>query len=54
MAASLLDAFADDARDIAAQIGQRALEELLTAHRLWRDWLTEGRVRKFALVAEKP
>jgi SAM-dependent methyltransferase len=54
MAASLLEAFVDDARDIAAQIGQRALDELLTAHRLWRDWLTEGRVRKFALVAEKP
>jgi SAM-dependent methyltransferase len=53
MAASLLDAFADDAEDIAAQIGHRALDELLVAHRLWRDWLTEGRVRKFALVAEK-
>jgi SAM-dependent methyltransferase len=51
MAASLLDAFADDAEDIAAQIGHRALDELLVAHRLWRDWLTEGRVRKFAVVA---
>jgi len=37
--------------DIAAQIGHRALDELLVAHRLWRDWLTEGRVRKFAVVA---
>jgi SAM-dependent methyltransferase len=53
MAASLLGAFADDAQAIAAQIGQRALDELLVAHRLWRDWLTEGRVCKFALVAEK-
>ena len=30
-----------------------ALEELLVAHRLWSDWLREGRVRKLALVAEK-
>jgi hypothetical protein len=54
MADLLLAAFARDAQDIAAQIGHQALEELLVAHRLWRDWLTEGRVRKFALVAEKP
>ena len=27
--------------------------ELLAAHRLWSDWLASGRVRKFALVAEK-
>ena len=53
MADSLLDAFAADATDIAAQIGRRALEELLAAHRLWSDWLREGRVRKFAFVAEK-
>ena len=39
--------------DIAAQIGRRALEELLAAHRLWSDWLREGRVRKVAFVAEK-
>jgi SAM-dependent methyltransferase len=54
MADSLTDAFAADAEDIAAQIGHRALEELLTAHRLWSDWLREGRVRKIALLAEKP
>ena len=53
MADSLLGAFADDAADIAAQIGHRALEELLAAHALWSDWLREGRVRKIALVAEK-
>jgi SAM-dependent methyltransferase len=46
-------AFAEDADDIAAQIGRRALEELLAAHRLWIKWLDEGRVRKFALVAER-
>ena len=53
VADSLLDAFASDAPDIAAQIGHQALEELLVAHRLWSDWLREGRVRKIALVAEK-
>ncbi len=53
MAASLLGAFTDDAPDIAAQIGRQALDELLAAHALWRDWLSERRVCKFALVAQK-
>ncbi len=53
MADSLIDAFAADRSAIAAQVGDRALDELLAAHRLWRDWLREGRVRKFACVAEK-
>jgi SAM-dependent methyltransferase len=53
VADSLTDAFAADAPAISGQIGQRALEELLAAHRLWSDWLREGRVRKIALVAEK-
>ena len=53
MAESLIDAFAADATAIAAQIGRRALDELLAAHRLWSDWLESGRVRKFAFVAER-
>jgi hypothetical protein len=53
VADSLISAFAADATDIAAQIGHRALEELLAAHRLWSDWLREGRVRKIAFVTEK-
>ena len=53
VADSLIAAFAADATDIAAQIGGRALEELLAAHRLWSEWLREGRVRKLAFVAEK-
>jgi SAM-dependent methyltransferase len=52
-AASLTETYAADAVDIAAQIGDKALEELLSAHRLWSDWLGTGRVRKIALVAEK-
>jgi len=53
VADSLINAFTADAADIAAQIGPRALEELLAAHRLWSDWLREGRIRKIAFVAEK-
>ena len=53
VADSLINAFAADATAIAGQIGRRALEELLAAHRLWSDWLREGRVRKIAFVAEK-
>jgi SAM-dependent methyltransferase len=52
-AQALARAFAADADDIGAQIGRRALDELLAAHRLWIEWLDEGRVRKFALVAER-
>ena len=54
VADSLIDAFAADATAIAEQIGRSALEELLAAHRLWSDWLRDGRVRKIAFVAEKP
>ena len=53
MADALIDAFAADADAIAGQIGRQALEELLAAHRLWSEWLADGRVRKFAFVAEK-
>jgi SAM-dependent methyltransferase len=53
VAQALAGAFAADAEDIAAQIGRRALAELLAAHRRWIDWLGEGRVRKLALVAER-
>jgi hypothetical protein len=52
-AQALAGAFAADAADIAGQIGRRALDELLAAHRLWVGWLDEGRVRKLALVAER-
>jgi SAM-dependent methyltransferase len=53
VADSLITAFTADAAAIAGQIGRRTLEELLAAHRLWRDWLRDGRVRKIAFVAEK-
>jgi SAM-dependent methyltransferase len=50
---SLITAYTVHESDIAAHIGRRALDDLLAAHRLWSDWLREGRVRKFAFVAEK-
>ena len=53
MADSLIDAFTADRASIEVQIGRQALDELITGHRLWSDWLRDGRVRKFALVAQK-
>jgi SAM-dependent methyltransferase len=52
-AQALADAFAGDAAAIAVEIGRRALDELLAAHRLWVQWLDEGRVRKLALVVTR-
>jgi SAM-dependent methyltransferase len=52
-AQALLDAYAADAEAIAAQIGTRALDDILAAHRLWIEWLDAKRVRKLALVAER-
>jgi ubiquinone/menaquinone biosynthesis C-methylase UbiE len=53
VAESLINAFAADAAEIAGQIGRPAFDELMGAHRLWSDWLREGRVRKLAIVAER-
>lgn len=53
VAESLADAYAADAPAISSRIGDRALDELVAAHRLWSEWLARGRVRKFALVAER-
>jgi SAM-dependent methyltransferase len=52
-ARALAAAYAADAGAIAAQIGPRALDDLLAAHQLWVDWLAAGRVRKLALVATR-
>jgi len=50
---ALAQAFLADRRAISKKIGDRALDDLVTAHRLWSEWLGSGRVRKFAVVAEK-
>jgi hypothetical protein len=52
-AAALLQSFRTYSAEIAGQIGAQALDELIAAHQLWSDWLGGGRVRKFALVAER-
>jgi SAM-dependent methyltransferase len=52
-ARALTDAYAADAENIAAWIGHQALDDLLAAHRLWIEWIAEGRVRKLAIVAER-
>ena len=52
-ATALLRCYQADSPRIAGQIGTQATAELITAHQLWDDWLGSGRVRKFAMVAEK-
>jgi SAM-dependent methyltransferase len=52
-AEALMHAFSAHAEDIAVQIGDDALHDLLAAHRLWIEWLGDERVRKLALVAER-
>jgi hypothetical protein len=53
VATALLRCYRADSAQIAGQIGEQATAELITAHQLWSDWLGRGRVRKFAMVAEK-
>ncbi len=53
IATALHRSYRAESPGIAGQIGTQATAELITAHRLWSDWLGSGRVRKFAIVAEK-
>jgi len=53
IATALLRCYRADSPQIAGQIGTQATAELIIAHQLWSDWLGSGRVRKFAMVAEK-
>jgi SAM-dependent methyltransferase len=53
IATALLRCYRADSPQIAGQIGKQATAELITSHQLWTDWLGSGRVRKFAMVAEK-
>jgi SAM-dependent methyltransferase len=53
VARRLHDEFVADAKNISGHIGVDRLDSLLAAHRLWSDWLGQGRVRKFVFVAEK-
>jgi SAM-dependent methyltransferase len=53
IATALLRCYQADSPQIAGEIGTQATADLITAHQLWSDWLGSGRVRKFAMVAEK-
>ena len=53
IATALLRRYRADSPRIAGQVGTRATADLITAHQMWSDWLGSGRVRKFAMVAEK-
>ena len=53
IAAALLRCYRADSPQIAGEIGAQAIAELIRAHELWGEWLGSGRVRKFAMVAEK-
>ena len=52
IATALHRSYSAASSQIADEIGPQATAELITAHRLWSDWLGSGRVRKFAMVAE--
>jgi len=53
IATALHRCYSADSAQIAAEIGAQATADLITAHRLWSDWLGSGRARKFAIVAEQ-
>ena len=41
------------ADSLADAYAAERIDELVTSHRLWSEWLASGRIRKFALVAER-
>jgi SAM-dependent methyltransferase len=41
------------AEALADAYAAEGLDELVASHRLWAEWLATGRVRKFAVVAER-
>ncbi len=51
---ALIASFHAERTAIAADLGDGATAGLLAAHRLWSAWMKTGRIRKFAIVAEKP
>ena len=53
VAEALHGAFLAERSAISAELGDRAGDDLLAAHRRWSEWMTTGRIRKFAIIAEK-
>lgn len=52
VADALIESIGSQRAAIAAEIGNEVVDDLLTAHRLWSTWLSTGRIRKFAVVAQ--
>lgn len=50
---ALVNEYAAAAQDIRVVAGDDVIVNLIAGHRLWSQWLRCGRIRKFALVAEK-
>jgi ubiquinone/menaquinone biosynthesis C-methylase UbiE len=50
----LAAAFRRDPEPIVAALGSRAYDELVMAHERWKEWLSARRVRKLAVVAQRP
>lgn len=53
VATALGEAFLAHRPAIRVRIGGRAVDRLVTGHRLWSEWLGTGRIRKLAVVAER-
>lgn len=53
IATALYRSYQAHALQLAGLIGARATADLIAAHQMWSDWLGSGRVRKFAMVAQK-
>jgi hypothetical protein len=50
---ALVDRYTAAAPELREVGAGRTVDDLVASHRLWSRWLREGRVRKFAAVAEK-
>ncbi|MFF1879453.1 class I SAM-dependent methyltransferase [Leifsonia sp. NPDC058230] len=50
---ALLAQFAANRDRIVAELGTTLTDDLFASHRLWRDWMATGRIRKFALTARR-
>lgn len=53
VAEALRGTFLAERSAIARELGVSTVDDLVAAHGLWCDWMTTGRIRKFAIIAEK-
>ena len=53
VAAALAASLASERAALVTAIGEDVVDNLLAAHGLWSTWLSAGRIRKFAVVAER-